>query len=63
MSGQIFGVRANEIYLFNPSRIVRSAHCGDGWTPEGIAAVAIPALAPNFTPLEVYSDVVSWDPV
>ncbi len=64
VSGQIFAVRNNEIFLFNqPPRPVRSVHSGDGWTADEIAERAIPALKSQFTPLEVSADVFSWDPV
>ena len=63
VSGQIFAVRNNEIFLFNQPRPVRSVHSGDGWTADEIAERAIPALKSQFTPLEVSADVFSWDPV
>ena len=63
VSGQIFAVRKNEIFLFNQPRPVRSVHSGDGWTADEIAERAIPALKSQFTPLEVSADVFSWDPV
>lgn len=63
VSGQIFGVRNNEIFLFSQPRPIRSVHRGEGWTPETIAEHAIPALEKNFFPLEVSADVFSWDPV
>jgi len=63
VSGQIFAVRKNEIFLFNQPRPVRSIHSGDGWTADEIAERAIPALKSQFTPLEVSADVFSWDPV
>src|SRR5579862_7488217 len=36
ISGQIFGVRNNEIYLFNQNRPIRTLQRSDGWTPEKI---------------------------
>lgn len=63
VSGQIFAVRKNEIFLFNQPRPVRSVHSDDGWTADEIAERAIPALKSQFTPLEVSADVFSWDPV
>src|SRR5438105_508250 len=63
MYGQIFGVRNNEIFLFNQPRVVRSIHRSDGWTPENIAQQLKGALGPSFTPLERSSDVFSWDPI
>jgi NAD(P)-dependent dehydrogenase (short-subunit alcohol dehydrogenase family) len=63
VSGQIFAVRANEIFLMSQSRPLRSVHRGEGWTPGTIAAHAIPALRPAFYPLERSQDVFSWDPL
>ncbi len=63
VSGQIFAVRANEIMLMSQSRPVRSVHLGDGWTPQSIAEVAIPAMQKHFYPLDRTSDVMSWDPI
>jgi NAD(P)-dependent dehydrogenase (short-subunit alcohol dehydrogenase family) len=63
VSGQIFAVRANEIFLMSQSRPLRSVHRGEGWTPETIAAHAMPALRPGFYPLERSQDVFSWDPL
>jgi NAD(P)-dependent dehydrogenase (short-subunit alcohol dehydrogenase family) len=63
VSGQIFGVRANEIFLFSQNRPLRSVQRADGWTPERIAQHAMPALKAHFYPLERSQDVFSWDPV
>jgi NAD(P)-dependent dehydrogenase (short-subunit alcohol dehydrogenase family) len=63
VSGQIFAVRANEIFLMGQSRPLRSIHRGEGWTAETIAEHAIPALRGSFYPLEKSTDVFSWDPV
>jgi hypothetical protein len=63
ISGQIFGVRNNEIYLFNQNRPIRTLQRSDGWTPEKIAAQLKGAFASSFTPLERSADVFSWDPV
>ncbi len=63
VTGQIFGVRSNEIFLFNQPRPVRSVQRSEGWTPASISEHAIPALKPNFAPLDRSSDVFSWDPV
>jgi NAD(P)-dependent dehydrogenase (short-subunit alcohol dehydrogenase family) len=63
VSGQIFGVRNNEIFLFNQPRPVRTIHRSDGWTPEKIDQQIKGALGPSFTPLERSTDVFSWDPV
>src|SRR5271154_3392322 len=63
ISGQIFSVRNNEIYLFSQTRPIRTLHRSDGWTPEKIDAQLKGAFASSFTPLERSSDVFSWDPV
>jgi len=63
VSGQIFGVRNNEIYLFSQPRPVRVMHRSDGWTPEKIAAQLGGAFGPSLTPLERSSDYFSWDPI
>jgi NAD(P)-dependent dehydrogenase (short-subunit alcohol dehydrogenase family) len=63
ISGQIFSVRNNEIYLFNQTRPIRTLHRSDGWTPEKIDAQLKGAFAASFTPLERSGDVFSWDPV
>ena len=34
MTGQIFGTRMNEIFLFSPPRPIRIVHRAEGWTPE-----------------------------
>ncbi len=63
MTGQIFGVRNNEIFLFSQPRPLRSVHRGEGWTAETVAEHAMPALKASFYDLEVSADVFTWDPV
>ena len=63
ITGQIFAVRANEIFLMSQSRPLRSVHRAEGWTAESIGAQAIPALRPSFYPLDRSQDVFSWDPL
>lgn len=63
VTGQIFGVRNNEIYLFSQPRPVRTAHSSDGWTPETVADRAFPMFANDFYPLHRSGDVFTWDPV
>ena len=63
VTGQIFAVRMNEIYLMGQSRPVRSVHRSDGWTCDSIAEHAIPALRSSFYPLDRSGDVFSWDPI
>ena len=63
VSGQIFGVRNNEIYLFSQPRPIRNAHRGEGWTPRSVVDTALPMLRAGFFPLDRSSDVFTWDPV
>ena len=62
VSGQIFSVRKNEIFLMGQSRPLRSVHTGDDWTPETVRDHAIPALRSNFYSLDRSQDVFTWDP-
>ncbi len=63
VSGQIFAVRNNEIFLISQNRPVRSVQRAEGWTPDAIESHAIPALKPSFYGLDRSADVFSWDPV
>src|SRR5205085_6739539 len=63
VSGQIFAVRANEIFLMSQNRPLRSVHRDGGWTAETIATQAMPALRAQFYALERSQDVFSWDPL
>lgn len=63
VSGQIFAVRANEIFLMSQSRPLRSVHTAEGWTPQTVADRAIPAMRSNFYKLDRSQDVFDWDPV
>ena len=62
VSGQIFGVRNNEIFLFSQPRPFRSAHTSEGWTPETVLSRVLPAFEADFYPLSRSADVFSWDP-
>jgi len=63
VTGQVFAVRNNEIFLMSQPRPVRSVHRGEGWTPETVAQHALPALKGSFYALDRSSDVFTWDPV
>ncbi|PCM43296.1 SDR family NAD(P)-dependent oxidoreductase [Marinobacter sp. ANT_B65] len=62
VTGQIFGVRNNEIFLFSQPRPFRAAHTSDGWTPETVLSRVLPAFEADFYPLSRSADVFSWDP-
>ena len=63
ISGQIFAVRGNEIFLMGQSRPLRGMQQSGGWTPEAVLDHALPALRPSFYPLERTADIFAWDPV
>lgn len=63
VTGQIFGVRANEIFVFNQSRPARSVHRSEGWTSSSVAQHAMPSLKAGFTALERSPEVFCWDPI
>jgi NAD(P)-dependent dehydrogenase (short-subunit alcohol dehydrogenase family) len=63
VTGQIFGVRNNEIFLFSQPRPIRSAHTAEGWSPEAIAERVFPMFEKDFYPLHRSGDVFTWDPV
>ncbi len=62
VTGQIFGVRNNEIFLFSQPRPMRTAHTAEGWTPEAICERVFPQFANDFYPLHRSGDVFTWDP-
>lgn len=63
VTAQVFGSRANELYLFNPIRMIRSMHKDGGWTPETIAEHAMPAFQSSFAENAVAMKYTPWDPV
>ena len=63
VTGQIFAVRNNEIFLFSQPRPIRTAHTAEGWTAEAIAERVFDQFASDFYPLQRSADVFTWDPV
>jgi NAD(P)-dependent dehydrogenase (short-subunit alcohol dehydrogenase family) len=63
VTGQIFSVRKNEVFLFSVPRPIRSMHRAEGWSPETLASDLLPAFRPSFHPLQRSADVFGWDPV
>jgi len=63
VSGQIFGARMNELFLFSQNRPLRSVHRSEGWTPQSIAEHGMPALKGSFYKLDRSADIFPWDPV
>ncbi len=63
VSGQIFGVRGNEVVLFDQPRPVKSLARIEGWTPRTLIDQALPAMKADFTDLGATSSVFPYDPV
>ena len=63
VTGQIFGVRKNEVYVFSKPRPVKTMQRSDGWTPTSIVEELLPAMAPAMTPLARSADIFPYDPV
>lgn len=63
VTGQIFGSRKNEIFLFSQPRPIRAVQRSEGWTPQALAEHMLPAFKSDFYPLSRSSDVFCWDPV
>lgn len=63
ITGQILGVRGNEVYLYSQPRPIRIFQRADPWTPETLGEQLAPAWASSFVPLERTRDVFPWLPV
>ncbi|MES1199697.1 MAG: SDR family NAD(P)-dependent oxidoreductase [Pseudomonadota bacterium] len=63
VTGQVFCVRGNEVFLFNQPRPVRGLARVEGWSPSSILDHAMPALRASFTDLSASANVFPWDPV
>ena len=63
VTGQIFAVRGNEIFLMSQARPIRTAHTSDGWTPESVSERVFGSFRASMYPLDRTADVFTWDPV
>jgi NAD(P)-dependent dehydrogenase (short-subunit alcohol dehydrogenase family) len=63
VSGQIFVVRGNEVFLMSQPRPVRGMARIEGWTPESMLEQCLPAMKGSMTDLGATSSVFSWEPV
>jgi NAD(P)-dependent dehydrogenase (short-subunit alcohol dehydrogenase family) len=63
VTGQIFGVRRNEVILFSQPRPLRTVQMSEGWTPASCLSVALPAFKSSMYPLDISSQVFTWDPI
>jgi NAD(P)-dependent dehydrogenase (short-subunit alcohol dehydrogenase family) len=62
-SGQIFGVRGNEVCVYSQPRPIKLLARSEGWTAETLQDHAFTAMQSAFTPLEVSGQVFNYDPV
>lgn len=63
VSGQIFAVRGNEVFLMSQPRPIRGLGRLDGWTPDSLVEEGFPALSGDFADLGGTGSVFTWDPV
>jgi NAD(P)-dependent dehydrogenase (short-subunit alcohol dehydrogenase family) len=63
ITGQIFGVRKNEIFVFSKPRPVKTMHRSEGWTATGIVSDLFPAMQTALSPLVLSAAVWPYDPV
>jgi NAD(P)-dependent dehydrogenase (short-subunit alcohol dehydrogenase family) len=63
VTGQIFGVRGKEIFLFSQPRPVHSVGDLEGWTPEKIARAMDSGFRSKLTPLETDLEVFKFPPL
>ena len=63
VSGQVFGVRGKEIFVFSQPRPVRAVHDGGGWTPERLAERFASTFGHHLVPLESSAQYFSYDPL
>jgi NAD(P)-dependent dehydrogenase (short-subunit alcohol dehydrogenase family) len=63
VNGQIFGVRGNEVILFDQPRPVKSLARLEGWTPETLMSQCFPAMSPSFFDAGATASVFPYDPV
>ncbi|MBD3771342.1 MAG: SDR family oxidoreductase [Rhodobacterales bacterium] len=63
VTGQIFGVRGNEVVLFDQPRPVKSVARLEGWNPETLLDQCMPAMKADFTDLGATASVFPYDPI
>ena len=63
VSSQIFGVRGNEVVLFDQPRPVRSMAASEGWNPRSLLDICLPAMKNDFFDLGASASVFPYDPV
>ena len=59
VTGQIFAIGGEKVYLMSQPRPIRSLRHAGGWTPQALAERMLPAFADDLCPLETALDVFS----
>jgi hypothetical protein len=63
VSGQVFGVRGKEIFIYSQPKPVRSIHHSEGWTPDRLSEMFKGTLGMHLVPLESAGQVFNYDPL
>ena len=63
VTGQVFGVRGNEIMLFGHMRPIMRAHHSEGWTVQRLAEIFPGTLQHHLVPLETSGQYFNYDPL
>ena len=63
LTGQIFSIRGNEVYIWNQPRPIRGIANTEGWTPSNMLSNAFPAFRANLTDLGNARTVFTSDPL
>ncbi|WP_380871662.1 SDR family NAD(P)-dependent oxidoreductase [Sphingomonas sp. DBB INV C78] len=63
VTGQIFGVRGNEVMVFNQPRPAGSVFRPEGWSAGSLVEAGLPALRSRFTDLGASASVFNYDPI
>ncbi len=64
VSGQLFGVRGREVFLFSqPRPTARIANETEDWTPEALAQAVQDSFAAEFVPLETDLEAFNTEPI
>lgn len=63
ITGQVFVVRNNEVFLMSQPRPLRSVHHSDGWDLEKLETVFAPSIKSYLYSLETSAEHFSWDPI
>jgi NAD(P)-dependent dehydrogenase (short-subunit alcohol dehydrogenase family) len=63
VTGQVFGVRGQEIMLFGHERPIMRIHHGEGWTVERLAEIFPGTLQQHLVPLVTSGQYFNYDPL